>query len=144
MTRMQFAVNQPVMHLGRVADQCFSLLKRLQYGGFAFHDIFLLSALQKTFGRLVKPLFLDGIAVRGRSENGDVLCLRAFLPFTDLERDFLTFVKADTLETGSVDLTEMDENVFPAVIGLNETKTFFVIEPFDGSCYLSCHSNSFL
>jgi len=77
-------------------------------------------------------------------EGGDVLGLGAFHAFTDLEGDFLSLVERDTSAGGVVDLTEVNENVVAAVVLLNETVTFFVVEPFDGSLMQFCHCNTFM
>jgi len=74
----------------------------------------------------------------------DIFGLRAFLAFADGEGDLLPFVKLHTAVTGVVDLTEVNKNVFAAVVGLNEAVTFFAVEPFDGSLDCICHKRPFV
>ena len=79
----------------------------------------------------------------GRLKGSDVFGLGTFFTLTDAESHFLTFVEFDTAETCVIDLTEVYENVFAAIFGLDESVAFFSIEPFDGSVDNICHEISF-
>ena len=61
----------------------------------------------------------------------DVLCLGSFQTFTNGEFNLLTFFEG--LTAFAYDLAEVNEYVTLSFTG-NEPKTFFVIEPFNGSC----------
>ncbi len=76
-------------------------------------------------------------------ESGNVLCLGTLHAFSDFESHFLTFIERDTTAGGVIDLTEVNENIVSTVVLLNETVTFFVVEPFDGSVMQFCHDNTF-
>ena len=58
--------------------------------------------------------------------------LRAFTAFGLLKLNGVTFLKL-----AAIHLVDMDEQIFAAVIGLDETETFLVEEP----CYFSCWHN---
>ena len=68
--------------------------------------------------------------------GGDVLCLGTFLALRDFHRHSLTFVQGFT--AFAVDRTVMYEDVL-AIFLLNETITFVIAEPLDGSGYSLCH-----
>jgi hypothetical protein len=59
-----------------------------------------------------------------------VFCLRSFQAFTNGELNLLSFFQG--LAAFTDDLAEVNKNVTLALTG-NETKTFFVIEPFYGT-----------
>lgn len=59
-----------------------------------------------------------------------ILCLRPFLTLADFECYGLAFGKRYTACTCFVDLTEVYKHVIPAVFLLDESVTFFIIEPF--------------
>ena len=58
--------------------------------------------------------------------------LRAFTAFGFLKLNGVTFLKL-----AAIHLVDVDEQIFAAVIGLDETETFLVEEP----CYFSCWHN---
>ena len=62
-----------------------------------------------------------------------VLCLGSFEAFTNGEFNLLSFLQG--LTAVADDLTEVDENVAFAFTGY-KSKTFFVVEPFNGSSNL--------
>ena len=76
-------------------------------------------------------------------ESGNVLCLGTLHAFSDFESHFLAFVERDASAGGVVNLTEVNKNIVSTVVLLNETVTFFVVEPFDGSVMQFCHDNTF-
>ena len=77
-----------------------------------------------------KQVRVHPFAVQGSLRNDSyVFGLRTFLAFTDFKGYFLTFEKCTT--AFSVDSTEMYEYVRTAIIFLNETITFFFVEPFN-------------
>jgi len=59
-----------------------------------------------------------------------VLCLGSFEAFTDGEFNLLAFLQS--LTAVADDLTEVNENIAFAFTGY-KSKTFFVVEPFNGS-----------
>ena len=63
----------------------------------------------------------------------NVFCLRAFLTFADLVSDFLAFCQGNTAVTGAVYLTKMYEHILAAVVLLDKSVAFFIVEPFNGS-----------
>jgi hypothetical protein len=66
--------------------------------------------------------------------NGcNVFCLRAFLALAHRHHHFLAF--AQGFATGRVDSAEMNENILTAIT-FDETKTLFIVEPFNGAFYL--------
>jgi hypothetical protein len=76
----------------------------------------------------------------GKPESGslDVAgLLLAFVAFGDIEGHFLAFLEG--FEPVHVDAGEMRKEVFTAAIGRNETITFCIVEPLDGTC---CHFES--
>lgn len=62
-----------------------------------------------------------------------VLCLRPFLALSYFHSNFLAFVQR--LSSSTVNGTKMDEYVLSTFL-LNETETFLVIEPLNGTFYL--------
>lgn len=66
------------------------------------------------------------------------------MAFADRELNFLSFVEFYAAETRVVDLTEVDEYIFSTIIRLDESVTFFAVEPFNGSCNHICHGDTFL
>ena len=79
---------------------------------------------------------------KGVLQTCNVFGLRAFFAPTDFESHFLTFVQFDTAVTAVVYLTKVYKYVIAAVFRSDKSKTFFTVEPFDGSVYESCHCNS--
>ncbi len=71
----------------------------------------------------------------GRLDNLHAGSLRAFTAFGFLELNGVTFLKL-----AAIHLVDVDEQIFAAVIGLDETETFLVEEP----SYFSCWHNLFL
>ena len=78
------------------------------------------------------------VGVVERSEGLDNLhagSLRAFTAFGFLKLNGITFLKL-----AAIHLVDVDEQIFAAVIGLDETETFLVEEP----SYFSCWHNLIL
>src|SRR5204862_310253 len=72
-----------------------------------------------------------GAALRDRD---DVRRLGALLPLAGLELDLRAL--GERLEARAADLREVDEQVLPAVLGLDEPEALRVVEPLHGS---GCH-----
>ncbi len=60
----------------------------------------------------------------------NVLCLWAFLTFTKFESNFLTFCQRNTAVASAVYLTEVYEYICAAIVLLDKSITFFIVEPF--------------
>jgi hypothetical protein len=84
--------------------------------------------LKKTPGTDGSP----GVAINGycKLQGNHVLSLWAFLAFSNRELDLLSFFQGFT--AFHCNGAEMDENITLAFTR-NKTKTFFVVEPLDGS-----------
>ncbi len=83
-----------------------------------------------------RPLFRFNFSdvLFGHDVNGT----RAFFALADIKRHGLTFLKVGVAT--HFNLRMMNEQLFAAIIGDNESKTFFAIKPF----YFACtHCNSF-
>jgi hypothetical protein len=50
----------------------------------------------------------------------------------NLVGDLLAFI--ETVQARALDSADMDENVLPAAVGLNEAETFGGVEPLDRAC----------
>jgi hypothetical protein len=63
-----------------------------------------------------------------------VFGLWTFFALTDFECDLLALFESYTVIPVAVNLSPVYKNVFAAVILFDKTKTFFAVEPFNGSC----------
>ena len=77
-------------------------------------------------------------ACLAKSQDDNVFGLRPFLAGHFVEADGLPFRQG--FEPGSLDRTEMHEQV-AAVFALDESESFALVEPLDGSGLLCCHIN---
>ena len=67
------------------------------------------------------------------SAGAHVRCLRALRAAPGLEFDFLTFLEGP--KTIRLNVSVMHEEIFATIVGLDESKALFLVEPLHGTIY---------